>query len=103
MSWTLYKNLITLAGRRVNTTRVITTYDILLTDHTIFCDTDSDTYIVTLPVGINGQEFKIINCGSNVLTIAPNGAELLRGVNSNDTLVAGDVTTLTYETTEGWW
>jgi len=103
MSWTLYKNLITLAGRIGNTTRVTTTYDILSTDYTIFCNTDSSPYIVTLPAGVNGQEFKIINCGSNVLTIAPTGAELLRGANSSDTLIAGGVTTLTYETTEGWW
>jgi hypothetical protein len=93
----------TQAGRIKNTTRVTTTYTILTTDDRVFCDTDAGAFTVTLPVGVEGQEFRIINSGSNNLTIAPNGAELINGVNSNYTLLNGDVIILTYETTDGWW
>ena len=87
------------------TTRIINTdspYTILSTDHVIFCDTDGGVITVLLPVGIDGREYKIINCGSNDVTLTPNGAELLNGANSSMTFGTG-VIVVTYETTEGWW
>jgi len=96
-------NLTTSKGRVKNTTRVTTTYTALITDDRIFCDTDGGDFELTLPVGVDGQEFRIINCGSNTLTITPNGAELLTGVNASKTANDGTVIILTYETTEGWW
>ena len=87
------------------TTRVTTTYTILIGDDTIFCDTDGGAFTVTLPAGSDGQTFRIINCGTsgNDLTIAPNGAELLTGVNASKTASDGTVIILTYQPTEGWY
>ncbi|RKX66613.1 MAG: hypothetical protein DRP42_02755 [Tenericutes bacterium] len=95
----------TVAGRIVNTTRVTTTYTILTTDHHICCNTDGGDYTVTLPAGVDGQIYRIINTGSsgNVLTIAPDGAELLTGDNTSRTLSDKSVIILVYESTEGWW
>ena len=92
------------SGQILNTTRVTTTYTVLTTDYAVYCDTDGGAFTATLPAGADGQTFKIINVGtsSNNLTLAPNGAELLIGVNSNFTLFDGESLLLTYETTEGW-
>jgi hypothetical protein len=92
-------------GMRLPTTRVTNTYVVLGSDYVVFCDTDGGTFTVTLPAGVDGQTYKIINCGTstNNLTLAPNGAELLIGVNSSLNLNDGESLILTYETTEGWW
>ena len=89
-------------GRIVNTSRVTTTYTILVSDHRVFCNTDGGDFTVTLPEGIDGQEYRIINTGSGTLTVAPNSAELIDGVNASKTMGTG-IIILTYETTEGWW
>ena len=88
-----------------STTRITTTYTILVTDDRIFADTDGGAFTVTLPAGVEGQEFRIINCGSsgNDLTIAPNGAENLTGANASKAASDGTVVILTYNATEGWW
>jgi hypothetical protein len=96
---------ITSTGARIlGTTRVTGTYIILVTDHQIFCDTDGGAFTVTLPAGVAGQEFRIMNTGTsaNNLTIAPNGAELLIGVNGNSTVLDGTHLHVVYESTEGW-
>jgi|6_EtaG_2_1085325.scaffolds.fasta_scaffold00140_30 hypothetical protein len=92
-------------GMRLTTTRVTNTYVVLGSDYAVFCDTDGGAFTVTLPVGVDGQTYKIINCGTstNNLTLAPNGAELLIGVNANLTLADGESLILTYETSEGWY
>jgi hypothetical protein len=92
-------------GKQVNTTRVTTTYTILTTDDVVFANTDSVGYTVTLPAGVEGQTFKIINSGSssNNLTVAPNGSEHLLGANSNFTLADGETLILTYNATDGWY
>jgi len=87
------------------TTRIINTdspYTVLSTDHVIFADTDAGAITINLPAGIDGREYKIINCGSNDVTLTPNGAELLNGSNASMAFGAG-VIVVTYETTEGWW
>ena len=91
-------------GLVVQTSRQTTTYTILVTDQVVFCDTDGGAFTATLPAGIEGQTFKIANTGTSSLdlTIAPNGAELLIGVNSNFILRDGESLLLTYNTTEGW-
>ena len=89
-------------GKIVNTTRVTTTYTILASDDNVFCDTDGGDFAVTLPSVVNGQAYRIINCGSGTLTIAPDGTDLLVGVNESVTMDKG-VVILTGETTEGWW
>lgn len=95
----------TKGGRIESTTRVTTTYQILVSDRNVFCDTDSAGFTATLPVGVDGQRIKVINCGTsgNTLTLAPNGTELLQGANSSVGLTDGQTLDLTYEATEGWY
>jgi hypothetical protein len=71
----------------------------------VFGDTDGGAFTITLPAGIKGKEYRIINVGSsgNALTLAPNGSEEILGVNSNFTLLDGDVLIIGFDTTEGWW
>ena len=87
------------------TTRATTTYTILVTDDVVFGNTDGAAWTATLPVGSEGQTFKIINAGSsgNTLTLAPNGAEHLIGVNSNFLLLDGETLEITYNATDGWY
>ena len=91
--------------RLLNNTRVTTTYAILVTDDVVFCNTDSAEFTVTLPSGIEGQTFRIINSGasSNSLTLAPSGAEKLLGENSNFTLLDKESLIVTFDTIEEWY
>jgi len=88
----------------VQTTRVTTTYTILATDYVIFCDTDGGAFTVTLPAGVEGTPYKIINCGTsgNDLTVDGDGAETVYG-ETEQVLTDGDVIDLHYNATEGWW
>lgn len=104
---TLSQKLITGSGRILETTRIDngdSPYTILSSDHNIFCDTDGGDITVNLPAGVDGTYYRIINTGSvgNDVIVAPNGAELLDGVNAGKSF-AGPVLILVYETTEGWW
>jgi len=100
----IFDTLITTGGRIKNTTRVDTTYQILVTDNIVYGDTDSSAFTMTLPEGADGQSLKVINSGTglNLLTIAPSGTDLLIGENSNFELSAGETLDLVYETDEGW-
>ncbi len=100
--------LTTAGGRIVNTTRIDSggsPYTLLVTDHHLFCDTDDDAIIVLYPAGVAGTEYRVVNTGSsaNNVTLTPNGAELLLGVNSNFTLLDGEALLTVYEATEGWY
>ena len=101
MSWKVYKNLITLEGRIVNTTRVTTTYQILVTDHAVFCNTDGGAFTVTLPVGVEGQSLNITNCGTNTLTLDGNGTETINGELTQE-LFDSDSVHIVYNATEKW-
>ena len=92
-------------GLRVKTTRITADYTILVSDLEIYCDTDGGTFTATLPPGVDGQKLRIINCGSSGhdVTIAPNGTDLLEGVNASKGLPSKSIVILTYEDTEGWW
>lgn len=93
-------------GLKVNTARVTSSpYTVLPTDDDIFVDTDIAAATANLPAGVSGKRYRVINTGSsnNNVTLSPNGTELLLGANSNFTLLDGDVLTITYETSEGWW
>ena len=100
-----FATLTTTAGRIYNTTRATTTYQILVTDHVVFCNTDASAWTATLPAGAEGQTLRVINSGSsgNDLTLAPDGAEHLLGANSNFTLRDGESLMLTYNATDGWY
>jgi hypothetical protein len=71
----------------------------------VLANTDAGTYVVTLPIGAQGQSIRIVNTGTSgiLLTVAPNGAELLIGVNANFTLFDGESLELVYDTTDGWY
>jgi hypothetical protein len=91
------------SGRIKNTTRVTTTYQILTSDHEIFCDTDGGAFTATLPATpVDGQNYRITNAGSNNLTIGRN-SETIKGSATDAIIPSGDTLILTYETTEGWW
>lgn len=99
-----FAGLTTTAGRIQNTTRKTTTYTIVANDENVFCDTDGGAFTATLPAGVDGTHYKVMNCGTSaeLLTVAPDGSELLIGENSNFTLNDGEALDLVYETTEGW-
>jgi hypothetical protein len=93
-------------GRKKNTTRVDTTpYTILTSDEVIYFDTDSTAITANLPAGVNEMSIKVINSGTsgNNVTLVPNGAELLNGVNESEFLIDTEKLILTYESTEGWY
>jgi hypothetical protein len=96
--------LSTLAGRILNVTRYTTTQTLGANDHHVAGDTDGGAFTITLLAGVAGTEHRIANTGTsgNNLIIAPDGAELLIGVNSNFTLLDGEALHVVYEATEGW-
>jgi len=93
------------AIRIVKTSRYTTTQTIPVTDHVIFANTDGGAWTATLPAGVEGQTFKIINSGAsaNTLTVAPDGTEHLLGVNSNFALADGETLEITFNSTDGWY
>ena len=94
----------TVHGLKV-TTRVTGALTLTAAHHTVFANTDGGTYAITLPAVAQGREYRIINSGSSTvaLTITPNGSDHLIGVNSNYTLLDGEVLILTGDTTDGWY
>lgn len=86
------------------TTRVTTTYTALSTDEVIFCDTDGGAFTLTLPAGVEGKHYKIINCGSAGLnlTVDGDGAETVYG-ETTQLIFDGSVIDIHYNATEGWW
>jgi hypothetical protein len=88
----------TKSGRVKNTSRYTTTANILVTDDQVYCN---GTFTVTLPTGVDGQTFRIINSGTGTITIT--SAENILGSAEDVILNAGDVVILTFETTENWW
>jgi hypothetical protein len=90
------------------TTRITTTATLTVVANKInnyFCNTDSAGYTVTLPAGTADDYARVINSGSsgNTLTLAPDGAEHLIGVNSNFTLADGEILTICFNSTDGWY
>ena len=64
-----------------------------------FCD---GTFTLSLPAGILGTRYRIVNTGTGTITVAPNGAENLLGENSNWILNEGEALIINYDATEGW-
>ena len=100
-----FTTLTTTGGRIVNTTRITSNTTLNNTHHNIFCDTDSGSFTVTLPAGVDGTYYRIINTGSsgNTITLTPNGSEKLLGINSSILLLDGNILIIVFETTEHWW
>lgn len=86
-------------------TRVTTTQTIGNNFHQWNGNTDGGAITLTMSVGVQGEGYKLANTGTagNLLTVAPNGAEHLLGVNSNFTLVDGESLELAYDSTDGWY
>lgn len=97
--------LTTESGRFKNTSRYTTTQTLDNTDHVVYCNTDSSAWTATLPAGVEGATYKIINSGSsnNNLTLDPDGSEHLIGENSSFTLYDSETLIITYNSTDGWY
>lgn len=89
----------------VSTTRLAGDYTLTSAQHNVFCNTDLTTLTITLPSGVDGRRYRIINTGfvGNNVTIAPDGVEKIDGIASSITLTDGASRELVFETTEGWW
>jgi hypothetical protein len=102
---TIEGTLETEAGRIKFPSRYTTTQTLDETDYEVFCNTDGSAWTVSLPAGIHGTTYRIINTGTsgNLLTITPNGSENLIGVNSNYFRKDGETLIITYNATDGWY
>ena len=71
----------------------------------MFCDTAGGAITINLPAGIDGTNLKIINCGSNDVTVDPNGTEELLGGGAGvaSTLIEGENLDVHYYALYGWW
>lgn len=100
-----FAGLTTTAGRIVGVTRLTGATTLNTNHHHVLCDTDGGAFTVTLPTGVAGTYYRIVNTGAsaNNLTITPDGSELLLGVNSSFILGDGEALIIVYESTEGWW
>jgi hypothetical protein len=110
---TLFENLITLSEEidtkaaliKETTTVTTTPYTPLATDQDIFVDTTLMPITVTLPAGVDGANYRIINVGTagNDVTLTPSLLELLFGVNDAEKIADEEVLIMTYESTYGWY
>jgi len=89
-----------LVGHHVTRITGATTLD--TTHDNVFADTDAAAFTVSLPAGIQDTYYRIVNTGTDALTISPNGAELLLGTNSDFVLAHAESLILMYDATEGW-
>ena len=92
-------------GRVVSALRATSNITLNTTYDNVFADTDGGAFTITLPAGVNGTKYRIINCGSSGydVTIAPTGAEKITGANASISLPDSDIIILVYQSTEGWW
>ncbi|MDP4852257.1 MAG: hypothetical protein NWR22_03640, partial [Saprospiraceae bacterium] len=97
--------LTTNSGVKRNITRQTTTYTILSTDFIIFGNTDAGNWSASLPAGVANTEYHIINTGTsgNILTVVPNGAEKIFGVNASFNLNDAESLVIRYNATDGWY
>lgn len=109
----LLDNLITLSNEidtknnilKETTTVTTTPYTPLSTDEEIFVNTDASNIDISLPPGIGGTNYRIINTGSsgNVVNLIPALTDKLIGLNEPDYLADREALIITFEETEGWW
>jgi len=97
---------VTFNGGMINKISRITTNTTLdETYHIVFANTDSGAITVTLPAGVSGTQYRIVNTGTsgNDVTVTPDGAENLFGANSSDIVSDSEVIIINYEDTDGWY
>jgi len=92
------------SGEIANISRYTANQTLVVANHQVDCNTDGGGFTITLPAGIKGTEYLIGNTGTsgNNLTITPDGAELLLGVNDSFVLADDEVLRIVYEPKEGW-
>lgn len=106
-------NLITLANEVdlknniIKVTTLVTTspYTPLATDEELFIDTDAGPISITLPPGIDGTNYRMINTGlsGNDVTLIPALTDKLFGENANERIADSEVLIMTFETDVGWY
>lgn len=94
----------TSSGRIVNVTRITGNTTLNATHHNVFADTDGGDITVTLPAGVNGTYYRIVNTGTsgNEVSIEPDGAEDLLGENLAFAIEDQESLIIVFETTEHW-
>jgi hypothetical protein len=87
------------------TTRSTTTATIDTSAYQWNGDTDSAGFTFTLPAGVQGTQYRIVNVGTsgNTLTVSPAGTENLIGENSDFDLSDGESLIIGYDATDGWY
>ncbi|MCP5006346.1 MAG: hypothetical protein GY941_20770 [Planctomycetes bacterium] len=90
-------------GRIKDTTRVTTTYTILVTDCVVFANSDAGSYTVDLPAGVEGQTLRVINSGSssNTITVDGDGTETIYS-SLTFALEDNESIEITYNADDGW-
>jgi hypothetical protein len=122
--WTLYEGMTTIReqdflfdGRQwidvplrtpnypTKTRTTASSYTVLAADNVIFANTDSNAVTINLLAGVDTHTLRIVNTGTsgNNVTITPNGAEHLIGVNSSFTLFDGEALEVTFDDNDGWY
>lgn len=111
LSWDLVLKVLSVVGivktegrRKKNVSPLSSPYNIQAGDEDVFCDTTLGDITVNLPAGTNGEQHKIINCGTggNKAYVVPNGSELLYGLNTSEYLADSENIEIGYNTTHGW-
>lgn len=97
-------------GREISTTYVTHTaspYDVLTTDEFVGMDTTGGVGIIRLPVAITGRKIITSNTAllavNNAVSVTPNGAETINGVNAVVPLTGTQSITLVGRTSVGWY
>ncbi len=96
------------AGMVNKVSRYTTTQTLDATDHIVFCNTDGGAWVLTLPAGVQGTNYKIINSGTsgNDLEVDPNANDGMYGGSDGDSisLSDGEVINIHFDSTDGgWW
>ena len=84
--------------------RVTAAYTAVANDDEILCDTDGGAITVTLPAGILGRRYRIVNVGTSNydVTVDGDGSETIFG-STTLTLADGEAVDICFESVEGWW
>ncbi len=106
-------NILTLANEIdtknniLKATTIVTTspYTPSSTDEELFIDTTAIPITITLPAGIDGTNYRMINIGSsgNDVTLVANGIEKLFGEVVSEKITDSEVLLMTFQTNEGWY
>ena len=92
-------------GRIVGVARVTEDATLTAAHHNVFVDTDDAAITISLPAGVAGTKYRIVNTGNsdNDVTLVPDGSELLFGENASERIADSEALIIVYESTEGWW